>query len=92
MKLNQANYVPVISSPLLASQKGVEPIEIALAYVLAQPFPAQPLVGPRSLEELDSCILASELELTNEEVVYLRDGDGARRGRRSAAHRLWAPQ
>ncbi len=60
----------------LASQKGVEPIEIALAYVLAQPFPAQPLVGPRSLEELDSCILASELELTNEEVAYLRDGDG----------------
>ena len=32
----------------LATKKGVEPINIALAYVLHQPFPTFPLIGPRT--------------------------------------------
>ncbi len=35
----------------LARQKGVEPINIALAYVLAQPFSTFALVGPRYISE-----------------------------------------
>src|SRR5204862_2193539 len=35
----------------LAQKRGVLPINIALAYVLCQPFPTFPLIGPRLLSE-----------------------------------------
>jgi aryl-alcohol dehydrogenase-like predicted oxidoreductase len=44
---------------------------VALAWVLHQPFPVFPLVGPANLEEMRSCLAALELELTPEEVCWL---------------------
>jgi aryl-alcohol dehydrogenase-like predicted oxidoreductase len=55
----------------LAEQKGVTPIQIALAYVLNQPFPTCALIGPANLEELRSCRDASRLTLTPEEIKWL---------------------
>ena len=40
----------------LAAMRGVHPINIALAYVLAQPFPTFPLIGPRIIEETVSSL------------------------------------
>jgi len=55
----------------LAREKGVEPINIALAYVLSQPFPTFALIGPRALSETHSSLKALEIELTPEEVKWL---------------------
>ncbi|RKX35195.1 MAG: oxidoreductase [Verrucomicrobia bacterium] len=55
----------------LAGAKGVLPINIALAYVLSQPFPVFALFGPRTLEETRTSLPGLELELSPEELKYL---------------------
>ena len=58
----------------LGKQLNANPIHIALAYVLAQPFPSIPLIGPRRLEELDDSIKALSLKLTPDQVKWLENG------------------
>lgn len=55
----------------LAKQLGKSPIHVALAYVLAQPFPSIPLIGPRTLAELDDSLNAFDIKLTPEQVKWL---------------------
>jgi predicted dehydrogenase/aryl-alcohol dehydrogenase-like predicted oxidoreductase len=55
----------------LAAKRGVLPINIALAYVLCQPFPTFALIGPRTLEETRLSLPALEIELTSEELKWL---------------------
>ena len=55
----------------LAAKRGVEPINIALAWVLCQPFPTFPLIGPRSIAETRSCMGALGVTLTPRELAYL---------------------
>ncbi|MFS0862155.1 aldo/keto reductase [Fredinandcohnia sp. 179-A 10B2 NHS] len=56
---------------MLAEVKGVTPIEIALAYVLNQPFPTAAIIGPEKVDELFSSIKGSEVQLTKLEIDYL---------------------
>jgi aryl-alcohol dehydrogenase-like predicted oxidoreductase len=55
----------------LAKKRNVEPINIALAYVLCQPFPTFPLIGPRQLSETRSSLKALDVQLTPQEVQWL---------------------
>jgi 1-deoxyxylulose-5-phosphate synthase len=55
----------------LASQKGVTPNQIALAYVLNQPFPVSAIVGPQNTSELQASLEASRIKLTQEDVNWL---------------------
>ncbi len=55
----------------LADRHGVETINIALAYVLNQPFPTFPLIGPRTIAETRSSMRGLAVELTPEEVAWL---------------------
>jgi len=55
----------------LAKERGVAPINIALAYVLHQPFPTWALVGPRAIAETVSTLPALTLELTPVELKFL---------------------
>jgi len=55
----------------MARERGVLPINIALAYVLCQPFPTFPLIGPRTLEELRTSLPALDLQLSPEELRWL---------------------
>lgn len=55
----------------LAAKKGVLPINIALAYVLCQPFPTFPLIGPRYLWETRTSFAALDVELTAKELRWL---------------------
>lgn len=55
---NEANWARYDRAAELANQKGVSTIQIALAYVLNQPFPACALIGPQNREELESCFAA----------------------------------
>jgi aryl-alcohol dehydrogenase-like predicted oxidoreductase len=49
----------------------VLPINIALAYVLNQPFPTFPLIGPRTLEELRTSLPGLDISLSVDEVKWL---------------------
>lgn len=55
----------------MAKEKGVLPINIALAYVLHQPFPTFPLIGPRTLAETRSSLRALAVTLTPDELHWL---------------------
>lgn len=55
----------------LARKFNVEPINIALAWVLRQPFPTFPLVGPKRPAEIRSCVSALAIELSDEQVRWL---------------------
>jgi len=58
----------------LARRLGKHPIHIALAYVLAQPFPSIPLIGPRTLDELADSVQAFGIKLTPADIRWLEEG------------------
>ena len=64
----------------LANRLGKSPIHVALAYVLAQPFPSVPLIGPRTLDELDDSLKALNINLTPDDVAWLEGGERLRKG------------
>jgi aryl-alcohol dehydrogenase-like predicted oxidoreductase len=55
----------------MARERGILPISIALAYVLRQPFPTFPLIGPRQLSETRTSLPGLDVELTPQEVRWL---------------------
>ncbi len=55
----------------MAKERGVLPINIALAYVLCQPFPTFALIGPRTLAETRTSLPALEIVLTPDELRWL---------------------
>jgi aryl-alcohol dehydrogenase-like predicted oxidoreductase len=55
----------------LAQQCGCTPSQIALAWVLAQPYPVYAIIGPRSRAELEDCVHALDLQLTQHELDWL---------------------
>lgn len=65
------NWTRLHRAEQLAKQKGVTAIQIALAYVLSQPFPACALIGPRNEAEMLSCRDGAELVLTPQELAWL---------------------
>lgn len=58
----------------LAARLGKSPIHVALAYVLAQPFPSIPLIGPRTLGELDHSLQALDILLSPDDLRWLDGG------------------
>ncbi len=55
----------------LAGKRKVLPIAIALAYVLCQPFPTFPLIGPHTLDEMRTSWVALDIQLSPEELRWL---------------------
>jgi aryl-alcohol dehydrogenase-like predicted oxidoreductase len=55
----------------LASRHGVTANDVALAWVLHQPFPTYAVIGPRTVAELRSSVRALEVELTAAEARWL---------------------
>ena len=68
---SEENYARRERAEILARQKDVELINIALAYVLYQPFPTFPLIGPRQLSETRSSMGALSIELSEKEMRFL---------------------
>ncbi|MCZ8515923.1 aldo/keto reductase [Paenibacillus filicis] len=71
---SDANWERLYRAEELGKRKGVSTIQIALAYVLNQPFPTAALIGAQSPEELASCKEGSEIRLTPDEVRWLEHG------------------
>jgi aryl-alcohol dehydrogenase-like predicted oxidoreductase len=55
----------------MAKKRNVLPINIALAYVLNQPFPTFALIGPRQLSETRTSLAALDIELSPKELRWL---------------------
>jgi aryl-alcohol dehydrogenase-like predicted oxidoreductase len=55
----------------LCDELGEEPQAVALAWLLAQPVVAAPIVGPRTLEQLEGALRAVEIELPREALERL---------------------
>lgn len=58
----------------LARQKGCSANQVALAWMIHQPFDVFPIAGPNSLAQMDDSMKAGEIELTNEELKSLTCG------------------
>jgi aryl-alcohol dehydrogenase-like predicted oxidoreductase len=65
------NFERLARADKLAAEKGVDAINIALAYVLQQPFPQFAVVGPQTLAELRGLLRALDVTLTPDEMAWL---------------------
>lgn len=68
---SDANWERLRRAESLAGEKGVSTVQIALAYVLNQPFPTCALIGAQSEAELESCRVGSQIRLTAQELAWL---------------------
>ncbi len=68
---NEDNFRRLERARELARKKGVTSTQVALAYVLCQPFPTYALIGPRTIEETRTSIEALRVSLTPDELRWL---------------------
>jgi len=68
---SDANFERKRRAEELAKEKKAKSIEIALAYVINQEFPAIALVGPVNKAEVDSCVVGAGIELSEREKKWL---------------------
>lgn len=68
---SERNFARRARAQELAEQHGVDLIQVALAYVLHQPFPTLPIIGPRVHSETDSSIRGANLRLSAAEIKSL---------------------
>ncbi|MFD9615441.1 aldo/keto reductase, partial [Streptomyces sp. NPDC059083] len=55
----------------VATSRGVPRAQVALAWLLVNPAISAPLVGVRTLGQLDDAVAATELTLTSDEIAML---------------------
>lgn len=68
---SEGNFQRLDRARELAREKGVSPAQLALAYVLCQPFPTFALIGPQSIDELRDVLPALDIQLTPDECRWL---------------------
>ncbi len=73
---SEANFARRERALALADRLGRSPIHIALAYCLNQAFSVLPLIGPRSVAELEDSLSATDIVLTPQEIAWLDEGAG----------------
>ena len=65
------NFQRLARAKELAKKKGVEPVVIAMAYVLNQPFPACALFGPATIDEMRTSLHGLDITLAPDELRWL---------------------
>jgi aryl-alcohol dehydrogenase-like predicted oxidoreductase len=55
----------------LCAHRGLDPADVALAWVLAQPVVTAPIIGPRTLDQLEGSLRAYELPLDGDMLAEL---------------------
>jgi aryl-alcohol dehydrogenase-like predicted oxidoreductase len=63
---NQRKLEAADSLAKLAEENGISLIEMALAFVLRHPAVTAPIIGPRTMEQLESQLTAADVELSDE--------------------------
>jgi aryl-alcohol dehydrogenase-like predicted oxidoreductase len=57
----------------LAARHGVSITTISLSYLTSQPFPTVPIIGPKTMAQLEDCLTNADLRLSPEELAYLEN-------------------
>ncbi len=57
----------------IAARRGVKPTQVALAWMLAKPAMAAPIIGATRLEYIDDAVAACDLRLTENEMARLEN-------------------
>ncbi|HEY8206920.1 MAG TPA: aldo/keto reductase [Myxococcaceae bacterium] len=73
---SDANFARRDRLESLAKQRGVSPAQLALAYVLQQPFPSFAIVAASTAAKMRQNIEAAELSLGESERRWLESGEG----------------
>jgi aryl-alcohol dehydrogenase-like predicted oxidoreductase len=68
------NFTRLDRARELAARHGCTPNQIALGYLLSQPFPVFPIAGCRTAEQVHASCAAARVQLTAEEIAYLWTG------------------
>ena len=68
---NDGNWERLRRTRVLAGQYGVTANQIALAYVLNQPFPVAAIIGPHKVAELADSVKGQQVELSVSELAWL---------------------
>ena len=68
---NDDNFRRLERTQELARAKNVTPAQLALAYVLCQPFPTFALIGPQTIDQTREAIPALNIALSNDEMRWL---------------------
>lgn len=55
----------------LATERGVKPAQIALAWLISHPAVTAPIIGATKLSHLDDAIAAVDVELSDEEIARI---------------------
>ena len=66
-----ADWDVVEATIRVAGRRGVQPAQVALAWLLSRPGVTAPIVGTTKLEQLDAAAAACDLVLTAEECAEL---------------------
>jgi aryl-alcohol dehydrogenase-like predicted oxidoreductase len=57
----------------IAVDLGEAPADVALAWLLANPVVTAPIIGPRTMEQLEGSLRALEINLSRETIMILDD-------------------
>lgn len=68
---SEDNFERLERARALAAERKVSATSVALAYVLAQPFPTFALIGPQNVSEMSDSLRALQVELSLDEVKGL---------------------
>lgn len=71
---NAANFEKLDRVAEVALAMSRTQTEIALSYMISQPFPVFPIIGSRNTEQLEESLLAGDLLLDEQTVQYLSTG------------------
>jgi aryl-alcohol dehydrogenase-like predicted oxidoreductase len=67
----EANFRAVDEARAVADEVGATVPQVALAWLLAQPGVTAPIIGPRTLEQLEDLLPAADLRLSDEQIERL---------------------
>lgn len=70
------NFEKLRRATRLGERKGISATQVALAWLLHKPFPVVAIVGPRTIEELSSCVAATHINLSEQEMRWLSLEEG----------------
>ncbi|MDO4938176.1 MAG: aldo/keto reductase, partial [Sutterellaceae bacterium] len=64
-------YERVAAYEAFCEREGLDPADVALAWVLANPVVTSPIVGPRTVEQLEKSVKALDIKLTARQLAEL---------------------
>jgi len=72
---HEPNFERLDRATELAEKKGASVPQIALAWVLSYPLEVFPLIAPTNRQEIQDCVAALRIQLTDDEVRWLENGE-----------------